>query len=255
MKLRLHQFLSKCGVFSSKNEVKQAIWDGDITIGDRVAKDMKFQFNPANKEVRFRGELLTLPNSNSYFLLNKPAGVICSRLNQQEKKLGKKSVYDIFRAHVSNEVYETLVTVGRLDEDTTGFLLVTTDGDVVHKITSPKHHISKTYRVTCSKKVTGGDVQKLKSGVEVTFEESGITESYQARPAHVERISSNEVLLTINEGKKRQIRRMFSSLGNEVTQLHRVSTENMALEDYKLKQGEFCSIDSQEIDQLILFEQ
>ena len=97
MKLRLHQFLSKTGVFSSKAEVKQAIWDGEITVNGSVVKNMTFQFNVNTKEVTYNGKVLELHDEEVHFLLHKPQGCICSRLNSHERSLEKTSVYEVFR--------------------------------------------------------------------------------------------------------------------------------------------------------------
>ena len=101
MKLRLHQFLSKTGHFTSKREVKEAVWSGDITVNDSVVKDIAFQFNARKKEVAYRGTPLRLPSEERTFLLNKPRGVVCSRLNSQEAALGKRSVFEVFRPHLA----------------------------------------------------------------------------------------------------------------------------------------------------------
>ena len=89
MKMRLHQFLSKCDEFSSKRDIKEAIWGGEIQINDSIMKDIKFEFNPNTKVVSYQGKVLKLPIKNHYFLVNKPSGYICSRLNRQEKELEK----------------------------------------------------------------------------------------------------------------------------------------------------------------------
>jgi 16S rRNA U516 pseudouridylate synthase RsuA-like enzyme len=146
MKLRLHQFLSKTGVFSSKAEVKQAIWDGKVSVNGSIVKNMTFQFNVNTKEVTYDGKVLELHDEEVHFLLHKPLGCICSRLNSHERSLEKTSVYEVFREHVEPTTFERLVTVGRLDEQTTGFLLVTTDGKIVHRITSPDHTVRKNIR-------------------------------------------------------------------------------------------------------------
>ena len=143
MKIRLHQFLSKCGEFSSKRDIKEAIWGGEIQINDSIIKDIKFEFNTNTKIVSYQGKILKLPVKNHYFIVNKPSGYICSRLNSQEKELGKKSIFELFKDQLSKNIYQSLVTVGRLDEDTTGLLLVTTEGKIVDNITNPKNHIQK----------------------------------------------------------------------------------------------------------------
>ena len=140
MKIRLHQFLSKTGVFASKRAVKDAIWAGDVTVNGSVVKDIAFQFKPNKKEVCYCGQRLSIPSTERCFVLNKPKGVVCSRLNSQEREFGKQSVFELFRPHLPDHDFERLITVGRLDEDTTGLLLVTTDGTLAHRIASPDHH-------------------------------------------------------------------------------------------------------------------
>jgi len=251
VKLRLHQFLSKCGAFSSKEEVKQAIWSGDITVNGKVTKHIAFEFNPSKRSVMYRGTELKLPQTNIYFLLNKPVGCICSRLNSHEHELEKQSVYELFRSDVSATVYESLVTVGRLDEDTTGFLLVTSDGKLVNRITKPEKKVNKSYRVDCYDLVSKSQLVSLREGVEVVVDDHGPTETYRTLPAIVELENDHCAIVTINEGKKRQIRRMFTSVGNEVKHLHRLSTEGMVLSNYNLQPGEFCSITLEEIERKI----
>jgi pseudouridine synthase len=243
VKLRLHQFLSKCGAFSSKKDVKQAIWSGDITVNGNIVKHIAFEFNPSKRTVMYRGTELNLPETNVYFLLNKPVGCICSRLNSHESELEKQSVYELFRDSVSASVYESLVTVGRLDENTTGFLLVTSDGDLVNRITKPEKKVNKSYRVESHELISESQLISLRKGVDIVVEDHGSTEKYSTLPATVELEHDYCAIVTINEGKKRQIRRMFTSIGNEVKHLHRLSTEGMVLADYNLQPGEFCSID------------
>lgn len=252
MKIRLHQFLSKCGVFTSKNEVKNSIWNGEILVNGTPMKDIKFQFNPAKKTITYRGNELNLPSENFYFLFHKPAGYICSRLNDQEKQFGKKSVYEFFRNNVESTVYESLITVGRLDEETTGFLLFTTDGMMVSKITNPEMQIQKTYRVQTENRITEESMELIRDGVHITIDDEGFTESYMTRPANIRLSKPNIAILTIDEGKKRQIRRMFGTLGNHVIQLHRLSIEDMNLADFNLKSGQFRQVSKSDIESLII---
>ena len=251
LKLRLHQFLSKCGEFSSKSDVKQAIWDGDITVNDSIIKNIAYEFNPAKRSVKYRGKELFLPTSDVYFLLNKPPGCICSRLNSQELELNKTSIYEIFRNAVEPAVYESLVTVGRLDEETTGLLLVTTDGKLVHSVTDPHKKIKKTYRVETEQPITDTQIDSIRNGVNVSVVEYGSLEEFQTRPAIIDLEGPSCALLTIDEGKKRQIRRMFTTLGNHVNHLHRVATEGLVLEEYALEYGQFCTITREDINRAL----
>ena len=248
MKIRLHQFLSKCGIFSSKNEIKNAIWDGKITVNGSIVKNISFEFNPEKKKVIYDKKELSLPQNEKYFLLNKPIGFICSRLNSQERKLGKKSIYELFYGRVSKIVYESLITVGRLDENTTGFLLVTTDGKLAHKITNPKNKIKKTYYIETTKSISLEQIDSIKNGIKIKINDNGKVEEYISRPTILTDIEEKSMILTIDEGKKREIRRMFDSVGNEVSKLHRLSTEKMLLNDYKLDLGEYCEINFEDID-------
>ena len=251
MKIRLHQFLSKCGIFTSKNEVKNAIWNGEVSVNGLTVKNIKFEFNPNTKSVTFKGKALALPTSDVYFLLNKPEGVICSRLNDQEKELNKKSVYEIFRNKVPSNVYESLITVGRLDEDTTGFLLVTTDGKLVDKITNPKNHMSKKYLVEPELSITEDEIYQIKSGVKIEISDNDYYERYVSQPANITLDDENIAVLTINEGKKRQIRRMFSALGNYVVSIHRLAIGDMVLSNYDISTGDYQEITLDEINQHI----
>ena len=116
MKIRLHQFLSRTGHFSSKSRVKKAVWDGSISVGGRIVKDISYEFNPNKREVIYNGFRLSLPRNYHYFILNKPKGVICSRINKHERSLNKRSVFSLFEERVDPKVLDSLVTVGRLDE-------------------------------------------------------------------------------------------------------------------------------------------
>ena len=245
MKIRLHQFLSKCGEFSSKREVKEAIWNGEIQINDSIVKDMKFEFNTNTKIVYYQGRILKLPEKNQYFLLNKPKGYICSRLNSQERGFGKKSIFELFEKTLSKNIYRSLVTVGRLDEDTTGLLLVTNDGKIVDKITNPKGQVSKTYYVETEFDITKQEIAAIRDGIPIKIEE----EEYISRPAKISLQDLNIAILTINEGKKRQIRRMFDTLGNYVVSIHRMAIGDLELDDYRLEEGDFVEVQQEEIIQ------
>ena len=248
VKLRLHQFLSKTGEFASKREAKDAVWAGDVTVGDRVVKDIAFQFNPNTKAVCYKGQRLQLPTQHRTFLLNKPRGVICSRLNAQESELGKTSVFSLFEAHLSSVDADRLITVGRLDEDTTGLLLVTTDGDLVHRIASPEAHVSKVYGVKTARPVSEEECQLLARGVEIDLEVNGTVEQYRTSSIELPFVDeSGQTVLRLHEGKKRQVRRMFAALGHEVVALHRRQIGGLVLADWPLREGEFVLLNENDV--------
>ena len=251
MKVRLHQFLSRTGLFPSKRDVKEAIWSGDITVGGSVVKDISFQFNANTKAVEWKGETLRLPGLHRTFVLDKPLDVISSRLNKQERALGKRSVFNLLRELVNDSTYDRLLTVGRLDEQTTGLLLLTTDGHLVHDITSPDKQVKKTYAVELDRDLQAEDLSHLCEGVSIDLEVDGVITAFTTSPAEISVNDQGVIFLSISEGKKRQVRRMFASLGYTVERLHRVSIGGLKLETFGLKSGEAVEIDETLLRQLV----
>lgn len=254
MKVRLHQFLSRTGQFSSKREVKEAIWAGEVTVAGSMIKDIAFQFNANTKEVHWKGNLLRLPGLHRTYVLNKPRGVICSRLNRQERSLGKRSVFELLRAFVNDSTYDRMLTVGRLDEQTTGLLILTTDGHLVHRITSPDSKVEKVYAVKTDQPPSEEDLTTLRKGVQIELEENGVIHAYHTLPAQVVVEEDGTVVLTISEGKKRQVRRMFSTLGFEVLDLHRRSVGGLHLGVLNLDEGASVEMDERLLCQSIFNE-
>jgi 16S rRNA pseudouridine516 synthase len=252
MKLRLHQFLSKSGQFASKQAVKEAVWAGEVTVNGSVVKDIAFQFKVSKKEVAYKGQVLRLPSEDRTFLLNKPTGVICSRLNPQERSLGKRSVFEVFRDLVTPTEYERLVTVGRLDEDTSGLLLVTTSGALVHRIASPEKQVAKVYCVTTASPVSEEQRLRLEDGLDIELEVNGVVETYRTRPAEARSVAPCITALSVSEGKKRQVRRMFAALGLEVVALERTAIGGLSLGDYEVGPGEFIDVSDFDVEGLVL---
>ena len=189
----------------------------------------------------YNGKILKLPEKNYYFIINKPKGYICSRLSEQEKELGKKSIFE-FLKNLDENIFHRLITVGRLDEDTTGLLIVTTDGKIVDKISNPESHISKKYLVKTELEITMEEVLAIKKGVKIQIFDEDKIEQYISRPAQIDLEGANTAILTIDEGKKRQIRRMFDSLGNYVVSIHRLAIGNLVLSDFDIMSGEYHEI-------------
>jgi pseudouridine synthase len=251
MKLRLHQFLSKTGRFASKRDLKEAVWAGDVTVNGSVVKDIAFQFNPAKKEVQFKGETLRLPSDEITLALNKPPDVVCSRLNSQERSLGKTSVFSLLEGHFSSSQFARFVTVGRLDEATTGLLFLTTDGALAHRIASPEQHISKRYRVTLDQRPSEASLALLRDGLEIQMEENGEQFTYFTQPAEVDLVQEGHVDITVREGKKRQVRRMFSAVGLEVLHLERKSIGGVDLDGLELPLGAWVDLSRADVEAMV----
>ena len=203
---RLDQLLASLG-YCSRREARAYLKTHDVTIAGEGAKNPATKADPA--AVRIDGEPLEHPHG-LLLVLHKPAGTICSH----DAREGP-SVYTLLperwlRRHPRPE------TVGRLDKDTTGVLLITDDGQLNHRWTSPHHHVEKTYRATLDGPPDPAWVELLAAG---TLQLDG--EPRPCRPARLELLSDDAVRLILTEGKFHQVKRMFEALGRTVTTLHR----------------------------------
>jgi 16S rRNA pseudouridine516 synthase len=147
--------------------------------------------------------------------------------------------------------FDRFVSVGRLDEATTGLLILTTDGGMVHSLASPQAKVAKRYEVTTAHRLEEKAVQRLRTGVEIELETNGKIETYTTAPAEAAIESDGRLCLVINEGKKRQIRRMVSAVGGEVVALHRRAIGRLDLRDHRLNQGDVLDISDQDVLALV----
>ncbi len=158
----------------------------------------------------------------AYIVLNKPAGYECSHAPAHWQ-----SVYALLTEQLRNRPVKGgqngVQAVGRLDQDTTGMLLLSDDGQFLHKMNSPKHHVPKVYRVTCAEDVSEAQVQALLAGVVLDDAPTPV------RAAACERTAANEMLLTLTEGKYHQVKRMLAAVGNHVEALHRTKIGRLRL--------------------------
>lgn len=225
-KQRLDQLVTSLG-YGSRNESKKLIASGLVTVdGKQITKS---DFKAFHHEVLFDGEPLD-PTQGIVILMHKPQGLICSH-DEGEGQL----VYDLLPARWRNRDPK-ISTIGRLDKETSGLLLLTDDGQLLHRLTSPKSHVSKLYEVTLDRSLKGDEDTIFASG---TLMLNG--EKTPCLPAKLTIINETHVTLEITEGRYHQARRMFAAVGNHVTALHRSRIGNLTLGD--LKPGEYCLID------------
>tara|TARA_R110001599_G_scaffold147267_1_gene330539 strand:- start:14535 stop:15248 length:714 start_codon:yes stop_codon:yes gene_type:complete len=205
--MRLDKFVCKSTELT-KIEAIQHIHLGEVSVNGEMARDEATQVHE-NNTIMLNGASLKARDFR-YILMHKPAGTICSNIDEAYPSLLNYLVVD-----KASELH----IAGRLDADTTGLVLITDDGRWSFNITSPTKQCRKVYRVELSRALTIEQAESIatrfKNGVQLQGEE-GLT-----RPAKLEVISSNEVLLTITEGKFHQVKRMFSAVGNRVVLLHR----------------------------------
>lgn len=202
---RLDQTLSNLG-YCSRREVRYLIRDKRVRIAGELATNASQKVDPAC--VTVDQQALDHPNG-ILIMLNKPCGYVCSHDSSEGPR-----IYDLLPT-----IWQTrnpqVVSVGRLDKDTSGLLLVTDQSALVQQLTSPKHHVDKVYRVTVDKPLQSSMVDQFASGVQL------ISEPQPCLPAKLEIVDELTALVTLNEGRYHQVRRMFAACGNHVVALHR----------------------------------
>ena len=231
---RLDKFLTELNI-GSRSEVKSYIQKGYVTVDGVVVKKPETKVLEESI-VTFKGEVLNYEEF-SYFMLNKPAGVVSATTDHYDK-----TVIDFFK----DEPCKNLFPVGRLDKDTEGLLLITNDGALGHRLTSPRHHVEKTYYVKLQNCIKKEHVCMLEDGVD-------IGEKKPTQPSKVEIISDDEVYITITEGKFHQVKRMFEVVSNKVVYLKRMSMGTLKL-DENLELGAYRKLTEDEISSLLTLE-
>lgn len=206
-KVYLERVLSKLGIMS-RSETRKLIVEGRLSVNGRVIKDPEFLVVPEDVELRVDGERLKRVSSTT-IVLNKPKGYVTTRRDEK----GRKTVYDLLP-----HTLQHLHPVGRLDMNTTGLLLLTTDTKLSSYLTDPVNVIERVYVVTVEGKVTDQEKAQLEQGIE----DKG--EILRANEITLRKVSNKEshLIVTLTEGKNREIRRMFAALGHEVTALKRI---------------------------------
>jgi 16S rRNA pseudouridine516 synthase len=210
--LRLDRLLANLG-YGSRREVQGLVEDGLIRLDGAVLQDADRKIAVTAdlpQRLTVRGATLDPPPGIATLMLHKPLGVVCSH-----KEGGGALVYELLPERWRHRD-PPISTVGRLDKETSGLLLMTDDGALLHRIISPKSHIPKRYRVQLDRPLKGDEEAVFGSG-ELMLE----SEDKPLKPAQFEQLSPTEALLTISEGRYHQVRRMFAAIGNHVTALHR----------------------------------
>ncbi|MEW5836410.1 MAG: pseudouridine synthase [Pseudomonadota bacterium] len=211
--MKLVKLIANLG-YGSRKDVQWMFREGRITDADGEVLYADDKVEHAN--IRIDGEPLD-PPAGMVLMLHKPLGVTCSR------KDGGRVVYDLLppRYRVRDPA---LSTVGRLDRDTSGLLLITDDGALLHRIISPKSHVPKVYEATLANDLRGNEAATFASGT-LMLE----SETTPLLPAELDVLEPRKARLTLHEGRYHQVRRMFAAVGNHVDALHRVSVGGLGL--------------------------
>lgn len=233
--LRIDKMLANLG-YGSRKEVKQLLKSGAVKIDDVIVKDAKQHVDTAKQIVTLNGEIIEY-REFIYLMMNKPQGV----LSATEDSVGE-TVIDLLE--LEDQVYEPF-PVGRLDKDTEGLLLITNDGQLAHRLLSPKKHVPKTYFAVIDQEVTDEDVKAFAEGVT-------LDDGYEAKPGELKILKSgirSDIELTITEGKFHQVKRMFEAVGKKVIYLKRISMGPLPL-DETLELGEYRELTDEEVELL-----
>ncbi|MBJ7539689.1 pseudouridine synthase [Marinomonas transparens] len=226
--MRLDFYLSHVTDLARKAS-KIAASKGRVTVNGEVVK--KANHPVVETDVICLDDMRLAWPSEGYYLLHKPAGYICANQDAEHP-----TVLELLPSHLG----QSLNIVGRLDKDTTGLLLLTTDGQWLHRITSPRNKCNKRYRMLLAEAISDDALKQLEEGVMLNGE------AQPTLPAVVERIAEGEIYLTIQEGKYHQVKRMLAAVGNKVETLHRDQIGPLSL-DGELAAGEFRELTEEEV--------
>ncbi len=232
--IRLDKYLADMGI-GTRTEVKKYVRQGKVLVDGKVVKSAEEKIDIEKQEICYNGERVSYIKFE-YFMLHKPAGVISATADVKEK-----TVIDL----LDSKVRKDLFPVGRLDKDTEGLLLITNDGEMAHRLLSPKKHVDKVYYAKVRGKVTQEDVKRFSEGM-------SIGQGEIAKPSVLEILVSDdisEIQLTIQEGKFHQVKRMFQAVDKEVLYLKRLSMGNLKL-DEQLPVGAYRALTKEEIESL-----
>jgi len=227
--MRIQRFLARAGL-TSRREAKTLLEKGVIKVNGKVVSEPYFQVNPEKDLIEFKGTPVKIPGNWTYIILNKPRGIITSTSDE----LGRKTVMDLLPGKNKG-----LVPAGRLDEDSEGLLLITNDGDLIHGLTHPSFEIEKEYEVTLPR-TPGKELKKMERGIKVGND--------FLKASNVVFKGGTKILITLREGKNREIRRMLGVLGYRAEKLTRIRIGNLRLSN--LKPGEYRKLTNQEMTEL-----
>jgi len=231
--IRLQVFLSRNGV-CSRRKAMDLIKEGRVSVGEEVVREPSFAVDSQAQDIRVDGKAV-VSQAFTYILLNKPKGCVTTK----EDPFAKRTVLDLLPAELRH-----LHPVGRLDKDTEGLLLLTNDGEMTNKLTHPRYHVEKVYTVRIEGQLKPEEKTRLEKGV--------IIDGSKTLPAKVSEVNPQgrhtEFLMTIREGRKRQIRLMLEKVGHQVVALKRLQQGPLRLGD--LHPGQYRELTQEEIRKL-----
>lgn len=234
--VRLQKYIAMSGE-ASRRAAEKLISEGRVSVNGSIVSEQGVKVEIGCDTVTLDGKPVEIKNKKYYIMLNKPVGYVSTAKDQFDRP----TVVDLVKKDIGTRIFP----VGRLDYDTEGLILMTNDGDFTYRITHPKYHVEKTYIAVIKGGIKISDINKLRRGIKV--------EDYTTSPAQVEIMDAVEgytyVKIKIHEGKNRQVRKMFDTLGYTVTALQRISIGQVELGNLPL--GRWRHLTSHEINCLL----
>jgi len=231
--MRINRFLARAGVASRRASEKLVV-EGRVRLNGEPVTDLSTRVEDGDL-VEVDGRRVSLPRSHTYIVLNKPPGYVVTLSDPQ----GRPTVSDLLEG-----LEARVVPVGRLDAPTEGLLILTDDGDLAHRIAHPSFELDKVYEVVARGVLDHADAERLRKGIEL--------DGRMTLPADVEVVSSERnatrALVTIHEGRKRQVRRMFEAVGHPIRRLRRLRVGPIELGDLRL--GKWRRMSAAEVAEL-----
>lgn len=239
---RLDKYLADAGI-GTRKEIKLYIKKGFVRVNDETASKPDLKIDPDTDSVYYNNQQISF-STYEYYLLNKPAGYVSATKDNTAPTV----------LSLINSNRKDLFPVGRLDKDTEGLLLITNDGELSHKLLSPKHHVDKTYYAIVEGIVTDDDIEAFQNGLEIGDEDLDV-----ALPAKLKIVQEPDfekelsyIEVTIQEGKFHQIKRMFQAVGKKVIYLRRIHFASLSLpEDLPL--GNYRELTNSELEDLLKY--
>ena len=234
--VRLQKYIAMCGV-ASRRKAEEMIAEGRVTVNGEKATEQGIKVEIGADRIFVDGEEIAVVTKKYYIMLNKPVGYVSTVSDQFDRP----TVIDL----LSEEIKSRIFPVGRLDYDTEGLLILTNDGDFTYRVTHPKFELGKTYIASVSNGLTVSGINALKRGV--------VIDGYKTSPAEVEILDADQmgtyVKITIHEGRNRQVRKMFESVGVKVKALKRISIGTVELGNLPL--GRWRHLTAHEVNYLM----
>ena len=208
--MRIAKYLSHAGV-DARRKCEELIKEGKVTVNNQIITDLSFQVSPKDT-VLLNGKKIK-KTVKTYIMLNKPVGYICS----VSDPYNQKTIYDLIKLKTNQRLF----SAGRLDVNSEGLIIITNDGEYAEKLTHPKHQTEKKYKVKIDSPLSEKDITLIKKGI--------YDKGEFLKPKSIRATKRNEYLVTMTEGKKREVRRIFAAVFKKVYRLKRVSIGNLKL--------------------------